>query len=180
MVIFYFKELDKILPVLPIEPKKLAAPPSGGIQVLWIGHSTVLVQFDGITILTDPVFKLNCGRCCGFGRIRPSSCVVVDLPRVDAVLISHSHGDHFHEDSVRGLNVKYPDIHWYVATGLKDPLTKLGCKNVHELTWWQEEKQTYHQQQFDFICTPAQHWGGKPVRWTRKTGSPYWGSIHKT
>lgn len=171
------EELDKVLPVLSIDYEKVANPPKDGIQVMWIGHATVLVQFDGITILTDPEFKDKCRRYFGLGRFRKSSCKIEDLPNVDAVLISHSHGDHYDESSVESLNGRFPHLHWYVPIGLGHKLTEMGCENIHEMTWWDEKKQVVTSDNeknetsisddgntITFICTPGQYWSGRKVR----------------
>ena len=164
--------------MIPIDKEKLQRPPKDQTQVMWIGHATVLVQFDGITILTDPVFSDICGPLnhglteqvgiFGYRRYRPPSCKIKDLPKIDAVVVSHDHYDHLDKPSVDSLNQRFPELHWYVGKGLEDWFRKLQCQNVHELTWWEQRTQSLTLSEglakFDFIFTPAQHWCGRGVR----------------
>ncbi|GFO44927.1 N-acyl-phosphatidylethanolamine-hydrolyzing phospholipase d [Plakobranchus ocellatus] len=154
-------ELDRTLPVLEPDFSVFLTPPPSGIRHLWIGHSTSLVQFDGVTILTDPVFSDRCSplKFVGNKRYRPPPCTVATLPKVDFVLISNSHYDHLDYASVVALNERFGDgIQWYGPMGLKKWLNNCGCSKVVELTWWQT-----HMFNEDLnvavVCTPCQHWG---------------------
>jgi L-ascorbate metabolism protein UlaG (beta-lactamase superfamily) len=76
-----------------------ARPPArvegGAMRVTWIGHATVLVQADGVNILTDPVWSDTVGPF-GFGprRVAAPGVRFEDLPKIDLVLVSHNHYDH--------------------------------------------------------------------------------------
>ena len=169
-----FQELDEVLPLIGIDRGKLDQPPKDKVQVMWIGHATVLVQFDGITVLTDPIFSDICGPInygmseqwglFGYRRFRPPSCKIADLPKIDAVVISHDHYDHLDKPSVIELNAKFPQLHWYVGKGLEEWFQKLQCKNVYELTWWDKKELMLGDKKFEFVFTPAQHWCGRGVR----------------
>ena len=103
--------------MIEIDRKKLEEQPKDKVQVMWIGHATVLVQFDGITILKDPIFSDICGPInhgvseqwglFGYRRYRPPSCKIEDLPKIDAVVISHDHYDHLDKPSVTKLNGRF-------------------------------------------------------------------------
>ena len=153
-----------MLPVLKPDKRTLDSPPANSIQVTWIGHATVLVQMEGINILTDPVFSDYCGAVRTFGvkRYRPVPCTVDELPDIDAVCISHNHFDHLDYNTVRDLNKRFGDkIHWFVPMGLLKWMTDCGCKNVVELEWWDElshPKSTDKSKAVKFVFTPAQHW----------------------
>ena len=68
----------------------------GAMLVTWIGHSTVLVQADGLNILTDPVWVARASpvQFAGPRRVRVPGVRFRDLPKIDLVLISHDHYDH--------------------------------------------------------------------------------------
>lgn len=87
----------------PAWPKKVAVTPGkpparvdgAEMRVTWIGHATVLVQADGVNILTDPVWSDTVGPF-GFGprRVAEPGVRFEDLPKIDLVLVSHNHYDH--------------------------------------------------------------------------------------
>ncbi|KAH9489085.1 hypothetical protein Btru_057731 [Bulinus truncatus] len=130
------------------------------IRHMWLGHSTSLVQFDGITILTDPMFneKFSSVHFLGIKRFRPVPCTIDELPHIDCVLISHSHFDHLDQNSVVSLNKKYGDtLCWYVPMGLREWMVHCGCTRVVEMTWWQEDL-VNDDLNVRIVCTPCQHW----------------------
>ena len=79
-------ELQRALPVRRPDAAALAAPPTDGrLQATWLGHASVLVQFDGWSVLADPIFSERCSpvQWAGPKRVRPSPIQVDGLPRVD-------------------------------------------------------------------------------------------------
>lgn len=176
---YNYKALDNTLPLVKPSSKTLQSPPSEDIQVTWIGHATVLVQMDGLNILTDPVLNDYCGMAPGVGvkRYRPVPCAVDDLPVIDAVCISHNHYDHLDYGSVCDLNERFGHkIHWFVPMGLRSWMNDCGCKNVVELEWWNEchhPKFTNKTKAVKFAFTPAQHWCRRGLN---DTNHVLWGS----
>jgi L-ascorbate metabolism protein UlaG (beta-lactamase superfamily) len=71
----------------------------------WIGHSTVLVQTQGLNILTDPVWAERAApvQWAGVKRVREPGVRFDDLPHIDLVLISHDHYDHLDTDILHKL-----------------------------------------------------------------------------
>ncbi|XP_057712123.1 N-acyl-phosphatidylethanolamine-hydrolyzing phospholipase D-like [Corythoichthys intestinalis] len=165
--------LDSELPVL--EPYFVNNPdlsPSGpGLRVTWLGHATVLVEMDGLNILTDPIFSQRASpfQFMGPKRYRGPPCSVQQLPRIDAVVISHSHYDHLDADTVASLNARFgAALSWFVPLGLKNLRAMNGCKNVMELDWWEENCVPTHDD-VTFVCTPSQHWSRRNALDTNKT-----------
>ncbi|NML07556.1 MBL fold metallo-hydrolase [Sphingomonas sp. G-3-2-10] len=87
----------------PVWPEKVAVTPSkpaprvddGRMVVTWVGHATVLVQANGLNILTDPIWSETAGPFgVGPRRVTDPGVRFEDLPRIDLVLVSHNHYDH--------------------------------------------------------------------------------------
>ena len=69
-------------------------------SLTWVGHATVLVEIDGVRLLTDPVLRRRVGPCAATA---PLPDAAADGSDVDAVLISHLHHDHADLPSLRRL-----------------------------------------------------------------------------
>ncbi|KAL4612710.1 N-acyl-phosphatidylethanolamine-hydrolyzing phospholipase D-like [Arapaima gigas] len=155
--------LDQELPVL--EPYFIQKPhesgqTGAGLRVTWLGHASVLVEMDGLVVLTDPVFSQRASpvQFAGPRRFRGPPCSVAQLPKVHAVLISHTHYDHLDARSVAALNARFGgELRWFVPLGLLDWMQRCGCENVIELDWWEENCVPGHDE-VTFVCTPCQHW----------------------
>ncbi|RUS82132.1 hypothetical protein EGW08_010106 [Elysia chlorotica] len=159
-------ELDATLPVLEPDISMFDKSPPSGIRHLWIGHSTSLIQFDGVTILTDPVFSDRCSpiKFVGNKRFRSTPCTIDALPKVDLVLISNANYDHLDYASVIALKERYGDeLQWYVPMGLKKWMNGCGCNNVVEMTWWQTDV-FYDDLNIVVACTPCQHWAKRTAK----------------
>ena len=130
--------------------------------MMWIGHATVLAQLDGFTVMTDPVFsqRASVSQWLGPKRYRDPPCTIDELPKLDAVLISHNHYDHLDHGSVVALNKRFgKDLKWFVPLGLKRWFSEVGCENVVEMTWWDEQKvEGSDSKGVRVACTPCQHW----------------------
>jgi L-ascorbate metabolism protein UlaG (beta-lactamase superfamily) len=80
----------------PDEP----APRSGSLRLTYVGHATVLIELDGVRILTDPWLRRRLGPLRRRGLVLSPA----DLGDVDAVLVSHPHPDHFDRASLRAIS----------------------------------------------------------------------------
>ncbi|XP_031794560.1 N-acyl-phosphatidylethanolamine-hydrolyzing phospholipase D isoform X2 [Sarcophilus harrisii] len=157
------EELDKELPlVCPyfVENPEQAGMKKGGLRVTWLGHATVLVEMDEITFLTDPIFSMRASlsQFVGPKRFRNPPCTIGQLPKIDAVIISHTHYDHLDYNTVLSLNERFGgDLRWFVPMGLLEWMQNCGCENVIELDWWEENCIPEHDD-ITFVFTPSQHW----------------------
>eukprot|EP01117_Protostelium_nocturnum_P002399 TRINITY_DN1307_c0_g1_i1.p1 TRINITY_DN1307_c0_g1~~TRINITY_DN1307_c0_g1_i1.p1 ORF type:complete len:368 (+),score=109.50 TRINITY_DN1307_c0_g1_i1:167-1105(+) len=162
-------QLDEKIPMVKTDMKKISVAPSSGMQVTWIGHSTSLIQMDGVSFLTDPVFadRASPSQWIGPKRYRDTPFKLNELPKVDFVVISHDHYDHLDESVVRHIGDK---TRWYVPFGTKKWFADCGVTNVVELEWWQSYN---HSDEIQVIFTPAQHWSKRHIleRNTRMWGS---------
>ncbi len=125
--------------------------------ITWIGHATFLIQINGINILTDPIFG---NASFLYPRRLPPGIAISQLPRIDAVLISHNHPDHMDKKTLVALKKNYVDMQIFVPQGDKKRFNKWGFNTVHEFTWEQEKKVTNGAQTHIISCTfvPAYHW----------------------
>lgn len=114
----------------PAKPKAKALNP----LITWVGHSTFLIQLAGINILVDPIF----GKLPFFKRILPPGITLKNLPKIDYVLISHNHPDHFDYQTIKYL-IKNHKPRFFVPLGDRKWFLKRGCDNAIEFNWWDEQ-----------------------------------------
>ncbi|EKX49246.1 hypothetical protein GUITHDRAFT_93321 [Guillardia theta CCMP2712] len=169
------EELDKYLPLSQTNWNLISAPPPSSITLTWIGHSSFLVQIGGLNFLTDPVFSNRASPVPFMGPWRYAKLPfgVEKLPKIDFVVISHSHYDHLDLDTVRKLG---NGPVWYVGLGLKEWFLGEGITNVVEMDWWQSVKfgksnvevedsepwlLALSSSLLQITCTPCQHWSAR-------------------
>jgi N-acyl-phosphatidylethanolamine-hydrolysing phospholipase D len=135
----------------------------------WIGHSTVLLQLDGMSILTDPMFGARASpfKFAGPRRLMDPALSIAQLPSIDVVLLSHNHYDHLDAGSVTALASKQSDATWVVPLQLGDFLRGLGPRKVVELNWGQQTTVNG----LRVTATPARHFS---ARWFRDRNTTLW------
>jgi L-ascorbate metabolism protein UlaG (beta-lactamase superfamily) len=117
-----------------------ARPPAlvggGRMRVTLVNHATLLLQMDGVNVLTDPTWAKRADPVLGPRRRRPPGLRFEDLPRIDAVLVSHDHHDHMDLPTLRRLEAAF---HPAVLTGLGNAayLARHGVAGGRDLDWWQ-------------------------------------------
>ncbi|MFI5337035.1 MAG: MBL fold metallo-hydrolase [Opitutales bacterium] len=156
----------------PRPPQLPATVPAGSVAVTFIGHATFLLQYPGLTVLTDPVFARHAGPfdLLGPPRVRPASPALDQLPRIDVVLLSHNHYDHLDLAALRWLaRERRPRI--LTTLGNRAWLESRGVGGVSELDWWQTDPTA---PELNIICTPAQHWSS---RWPWDRNRTLWGGF---
>jgi L-ascorbate metabolism protein UlaG (beta-lactamase superfamily) len=118
----------------------------GELAITWVGHATVLVEIDGMRLLTDPVLRDRVGPLV---RIAPA-VHADDLGVVDCVLLSHLHADHADLPSLRALSLCGPVI---VPRGAGRWLNANGLRNVRELA----PGQSVQIEALHVVATVAEH-----------------------
>lgn len=140
----------------PSRPIKESCDPA----VTWIGHSTFLIQYKNINIITDPVFGslswLNT-RAINPG-LTPNR-----LPHIDVILLSHNHTDHMDEESLLSLRAHQPLV--MVPTGNAGWFRHHGFSYVVEYSWWECQELVLKDGAFSIsiTCVPALHASGRSV-----------------
>ncbi len=117
--------------------QRINNPDPDKIQVTWIGHSTFLIQVEGINILTDPVFNHTASPVGSLGpeRRSPVGIPFDRLPPIHAVLQSHNHYDHLDLFTVKKLGNKPK---YFVPLKLGKWFQDQKITNYVELDWWGE------------------------------------------
>ncbi|MDQ3263213.1 MAG: MBL fold metallo-hydrolase [Myxococcota bacterium] len=154
----------------PGEWRDFAEAPPGPAPVPWVGdgrmrvtfvnHATVLVQMDGLNILTDPIWSDRCSPVpfAGPHRVRPPGIRFEDLPAIDVILISHNHYDHLDLPTLRRLVHAFPQVKIFAGLGVGLLLTREGLHGSVELDWWQERPLA---EGVKVIAVPVQHFSGR-------------------
>jgi L-ascorbate metabolism protein UlaG (beta-lactamase superfamily) len=157
------------IPVIAVAPESLRAPPSPGLRAVWFGHSSVLVEIDGVRLMTDPVLS-DIVSPVPFGpkRMHAPPVALADLTGIDAVLISHDHYDHLDMKTVQHLAAQ--GTHFYVGLGIGAHLERwqVAPEQIHEMDWWQ----SLELKNLRINCTPARHYSGR--KW--QDNSTLWAS----
>jgi len=155
----------------PISTPAISFPhaAAGQSSATWIGHSTVLLQLDGLNVITDPVFSQRASpfRLAGPRRIMDPALPIDALPPLDVVLLSHSHYDHLDVSAVRQIAKLYPAATWVVPLELGAYLRRFGVHEIVELDWWQETRIGA----LRVTATPARHFS---ARWLNDRNETLW------
>jgi L-ascorbate metabolism protein UlaG (beta-lactamase superfamily) len=140
----------------PRPPTRVAA---GEIRVTYVNHATLLVQMDGLNILTDPIWSRRASPVgfAGPKRVRPPGIRFDDLPPIDIVLISHNHYDHMDLPTLERLRTSFaPRV--YTGLGNAEFLQSRGIASARDLDWWQRVELI---RGVWLIAVPEQHFSGR-------------------
>jgi L-ascorbate metabolism protein UlaG (beta-lactamase superfamily) len=131
-------------------------------SITWIGHSTFLIQMNGLNIITDPVWANRMGVQ---KRLTAPGISLTDLPEIDVVFISHGHYDHLDFPTIKKLK---GNPTFYVPIGLGHAFKKRGYQKIIESNWY--DAFTHDTMTFSFV--PAQHWTKRTLT---DTNTSHWG-----
>ncbi len=130
-------------------------------KAVWLGHSTVLLSVEGLTLLTDPIFERRASPVgfLGPARVTPAPAKVEDLPPIDIVMISHAHYDHLDKAAIKQLAARRPAPQFLVPLGMDYVLHQWGIapEFVTALDWWQSVERGGA----TITATPVQHWSNR-------------------
>lgn len=163
----YFRGGRRRIPVAPLPSvsplEAWLRPPETGLRATWLGHSTLLLEIDGVRVLTDPVWgeRVSPTRLAGPKRFQPVPISLAELPPVDAVVISHDHYDHLDAPTIRALATR--DVPFYTALGVGVHLEAWGVQpeRIVELDWW--ESATLPTADLTITAAPSQHFSGRAL-----------------
>jgi len=145
----------------PASPKLKERVDGAELVVTMVGHASLLIQTEGLNILTDPIWSKRASPFSFLGpkRYRDPGIAFEDLPPIDLVLISHNHYDHMDIPTLKRLHKKWnPQI--LVALGNQSYLEDRGILNVTEIDWWEK-----HPSGGDVYISsvPAQHFSARAL-----------------
>ena len=127
-------------------------------KVIWFGHSSFLLNLDGVTILVDPVFgKAASPFSFMVKRFQEPVLSLEELPEIDYILISHDHYDHLDKTSIQ--HFVDTETQFITPLGVDSHLEGWGIdeNRITERDWWQ----SINTGGIEFIATPAQHFSGR-------------------
>jgi L-ascorbate metabolism protein UlaG (beta-lactamase superfamily) len=149
-----------------LKPKLTPVPETwdpNGITAAWLGHSTVLLSFYGLTILTDPVLYRRVGADTCVGTIGAKRLIAPalrpsQLPRIDLVLLSHAHMDHLDFATLRAL----PGTPLAVtARATEDLLKDTRLKTPEALAWGEKTRIQTNLGDVEVTAFEVKHWGAR-------------------
>jgi L-ascorbate metabolism protein UlaG (beta-lactamase superfamily) len=152
------------VPTVAADLATLRTPPAPGepARVTWLGHASFLVQLDGVSLLLDPALEPKLFG--GIERNVPPGVAIRDLPKIDAVLVSHAHYDHLDLPTIQQVGA--PAI---AGLGLERWFRDRKVFAT-ELGWWQSARVGPVKVTF----VPAQHWARRGLFDTNRT---LWGGF---
>jgi len=153
-------------PAPRVEPdRRKILEPGGPDRLTWIGHASFLGTLGGGSFLVDPVFSPRIGWLVP--RHGRPGIEVTDLPRVDAILVTHCHYDHLDEPSMLALSREVPVV---VPLRLGRWFERRGFRRVVELDWWQGLALGT----LRVTLVPARHWSRRGLADVNRT---LWGGF---
>ena len=133
------------------------------ITLAWLGHATVLINFYGVRILTDPVLFSRIGVNLGVGSLGPLrqvACALppASLPDIDLVLVSHAHFDHLDTRSLAAVRGRPAAV---VAANTSDLLPRRRYSSVNELRWDEQMIVRTPHGSVQVRSLEVKHWGAR-------------------
>jgi L-ascorbate metabolism protein UlaG (beta-lactamase superfamily) len=134
------------------------------ITVSWLGHATILINFFGVRILTDPVLHSYVGIripplfTLGPKRLTAPALRLRELPRIDLILLSHAHFDHFDWPTLRFFPRSTKVV---TASNTRDLLSWTRLRDVTEVRWRERVRLTTASGSVDVVGCEVKHWGAR-------------------
>jgi L-ascorbate metabolism protein UlaG (beta-lactamase superfamily) len=164
----YLRNKAQVEPKAPLGPfttnaALYAAAPASGLRVTWFGHSSLLIEIDGLRVLIDPIWEQRASpfQFMGPKRFFQPTIALEDLPAVDVVLISHDHYDHLGADTMKRLAQLAPQARWVTSLGVGALLQGFGvpAERIIELNWTESAEVG----SLSVTAWPARHFSGRSL-----------------
>lgn len=140
--------------IRPASARTITPVPPKHIRVTFVNHATLLLEFNGVAILTDPVWSTRVGHFSWAGPKRATEPGIPfeRLPRITAVVVSHNHFDHLDLPTLRRLKAAFDPL-FFVPLGVAALIQGEVSAKVKELDWWD----LHREEKFAVVLTPARH-----------------------
>jgi len=172
---FYEDAQRSIIPA-PARPEP-AKWNDNALTLAWLGHSTVLINFFGVHILTDPALGSRVGvylgllGTAGIKRFVAPALTFKELPAIDVLLLSHAHMDHMDLQTLRRFSKEVPTVS---AIETSDLLASTRRNNMNELRWNENVKIRTPKGDLVVEAVEVNHWG---QRWPSEKARGYNGYV---
>lgn len=159
--------LESRRPIVPAFAKPTPAEWSDArMTAAWLGHATVLINFFGLKILTDPVLFPHAGVrlpgvTLGPKRLIAPALTMRELPQIDLILLSHAHFDHFDLRTLRRFSSSTQIV---TAPRTSDLLRSTQLRNITELRWGESKSVETAAGKINVQAVRVKHWGARMQR----------------
>ena len=159
--------VESLRPILPAFARPRPETWSdSNLTLAWLGHATVLINFFGINILTDPALFPRVGirlpgLTIGPKRLTAPALTVRNLPRLDLILLSHAHFDHFDMRTLHCFDERTAII---TAPRTRDLLRWTRFRDITELRWGDATEIRHNRGHLSVRAIAVKHWGARVRR----------------
>ncbi len=170
--------VESFRPIAPAFAKPHPAEWSDArVTAAWLGHATVLINFFGIKILTDPVLFPRIGIRIPFlftigpKRLTAPALTFDELPKIDIILLSHAHFDHIDTRTLHRLSRRSrakadfnASTKVITAPHTRDLLRWTRLRDITELRWGERKTIAHSLGKIDIMAVRLKHWGARLQR----------------
>ncbi len=159
-----YRNVEPVVPRERVRGKRVVAT--------FINHATVLIQTQGLNIITDPIWSERASPFPFLGprRYQNPGVRFEDLPNIDLVLLSHNHYDHMDMATLRML-AERDAPRMLTHAGNAAYLARFGVQGVEDMVWGERKAITRH---VTVAAVPAQH---NTERWITDANRTLWGGF---
>lgn len=163
MTDFIFGKHERKAPdyILPSLKRDLKLTPANKPEITWFGHSSYLIQVDGLNVLVDPVFSGRTSPVTYAGTKAFDGADIFkaeDMPKIDVLVITHDHYDHLDYPTILKLKDKVGVFVTSLGVGAHLEYWGVPADKIKELDWWES---TSIDAVTKFTAAPARHFSGR-------------------